>query len=150
VSATKKKTASAPKKKTAKNAAANAAPKKPARRADFGTPVDSFFARQSPAFKPITDALRKLVEDGLPGAESSIKWGMPFYKVKGKMCVAIGVHKAHVNLILSGDPTSFADPKGLLEESAMKGGRRLTLRSIDDLPTKEVKAWLKVVAKNAR
>jgi len=45
----KKKTSSAPKKK--KKAAAKAPmAKKPAARADFGAPVDTFFAKQSAAF----------------------------------------------------------------------------------------------------
>src|SRR5689334_15518260 len=38
----------------------------PARRADFGAPIDGFFAKQPPALREILLALRKIVEEVAP------------------------------------------------------------------------------------
>jgi hypothetical protein len=133
--------------KKAKKPAAKA--KTMAPRADFGKPVDGFFAKQPAALRPIAAALRALVEEAAPDAESSIKWGMPFYSVGGAMMCAIGAHRSHVNLILSGPPGTYQDPKGLLEGDG-KTGKHLKLRSLDDLPRDAVRAWLRTAAARAR
>jgi hypothetical protein len=118
-------------------------------RADFGKPIDSFFAKQPPDLRAILEELRKLVEEAAPDASSSIKWGMPFYTLDGKMMCALAGFKSHVNLILAGPPGAFADPEGRLEGDA-KGGRHLKLRSIEELPRAAVKGWVKTAAKMAR
>lgn len=145
----------APKKAASKKAAPKkpaskkAAPRKPAPRADLGAPTDGFFAKQPPALRPILDALRALVEAAAPEATSSLKWGMPFYEIGGAMMCALGAHKAHVNLILSGPGSAFPDPKGLLSGEG-KTGRHLKLRHLSELPLPEVRAWLKSAAALAR
>jgi hypothetical protein len=118
-------------------------------RADLGAPVDGFFARQPPALRAILDELRKLVQEAAPTAASSLKWGMPFYTLDGAMMCALGAHKAHVNLILSGPPQAFADPDRLLEGDA-RTGRHLELRTVDDLPRAAVRGWLRTAARLAR
>jgi len=124
-------------------------PKKFGPRADLGAPIDGFFAKQPPALRPVLDELRKLIEQAAPDATSSIKWGMPFFSIgKGMMC-AIGGHKSHVNLILSGPPGAFADPKGLLEGEG-KTGKHLKLQTLDDLPRNAARSWLRKAAKLAR
>ena len=123
--------------------------KKPAPRADLGAPIDGFFAKQPPHLRPILDALRGLVQQVAPDAESSLKWGMPFFTVGGGMMCAIGAHKAHVNLILSGPPGTFADPEGRLVGEG-KTGRHLKLTTLADLPRAAVKGWLKTAAALAR
>jgi hypothetical protein len=85
----------------------------------------------------------------VPGTESSLKWGQPFYTLGGQMMCALGGHKSHVNLILSGPPGTFADPDGLLE-GAGKTGRHLRLTSVDAIPTAQVKTWLNAAAALAR
>jgi hypothetical protein len=123
--------------------------KKPAPRADYGAPIDSFFAKQSPAMRPILEALRELIEEVVPDAQSSIKWGNPFYTLDGQMMAAMSGHKAHVNLILAGPPKAFADPRGRLSGAGVTG-RHLKLTSIDQLPRDEVKGWLRTAEKLAR
>ena len=155
--AAKKPKAAAPKKAraTAKPASAKRAaakrvtPKRMGPRADFGAPVDSFFARQPPELRAILDTLRKLVSDAAPQATSSLKWGMPFYALEGNMLCAIGGHKSHVNLILPGPPGTYADPEGLLEGGGTTG-KHLKLRSLADLPKSTVKAWLKTATARAK
>jgi hypothetical protein len=122
---------------------------KPGPRADLGAPVDAFFAKQPPALRPILAALRQMVEAAAPEATSSLKWGMPFYEINGQVICALAGFKAHVNLILSGPPGTYADPDGLLEGEA-KTGRHLKLRSLDELPQEAVRGWLRVAAKRAR
>lgn len=132
-----------------KIAAKKVVAKKPAPRADLGAPIDGFFNKQPPHLKPILDALRKLVESSLPGTESSLKWGMPFYTLGGGMVCALGAHKAHVNLILAGSPDAFEDPKGLLEGTG-KTGRHLKVTTLEGLPIAHIKKWLHTSAAIAR
>jgi hypothetical protein len=120
-----------------------------ARRADYGAPVEGFFAKQPAELRAILDALRELVEEAVPDATATIKWGMPVYAVDGKVVCALGAHRAHVNLILAGPPGAFADPAGLLEGDG-KTGKHLKLRSIDELPRAKARAWLRTAAKLAR
>lgn len=124
-------------------------PKKPAPRADYGKPVDAFFAKQPAPLRPIVDALRALIDEVAPGAESSLKWGMPFYSLGGRSLCAIGAHKAHVNLILSGAPGSFNDPDGRLEGEG-KTGQHLKLRAGDEIPRAAIRGWLRTGVKNAK
>lgn len=121
----------------------------PARRADFGAPIDGFFARQPAPQRAILDALRAMIEEAAPDATASIKWGMPFFSVGGAMMVAMGSHKAHVNLILPGAPGTYADPDGRLEGEG-KTGQHLKLRTLDDLPRAAVRGWLRQAAALAR
>jgi len=138
---------SAAKKSTAKKSAP--APKMYAKRADLGAPVEGFFARQSPALRPILDELRFMVGDAAPDVTSQIKWGMPFYSIGEQMMCALAGFKAHVNLILPGPPGTYADPDGRLEGDG-KTGKHLKLRALEDLPRALVRDWLRVAAGRAR
>jgi hypothetical protein len=135
---------------TRKPAKKKAPAKKMAPRADLGAPVDGFFKKpRAGELNAVLGALRKLVEETVPDASSSIKWGMPFYSVGGNMMAALGAHAAHVNLILSGPPGSFDDPEGRLEGEG-KTGQHLKLRKVADIPREAVRGWLKTVARRAR
>lgn len=136
-------------KKAAPPKKAAPAPAKMAPRADFGLPVDGFFRKQPPHIRPITDALRALVEEAAPDASSSIKWGMPFYSIGEGMMCAIGAHKGHVNLVLSGPPGTFEDPDGRLAGDG-KTGRHLEVTRVDELPYDDVRRWLRTAADRAR
>ena len=133
----------------AKSAARPAARTMVTRRADFGAPIDGFFAKQPPQLRAILVTLRKLVEETAPDATATIKWGMPFYSVGKNMMCALGGHKSHVNLILAGPPGTFNDPDGRLRGEG-KTGRRLTLRSLDELPRAAVRGWVRSAWQAAR
>jgi hypothetical protein len=126
-----------------------AARKPTPRRADFGAPVEGFFARQPPHLRELLEALRKLVEEAAPEATASIKWGMPFYAIGRETMCALAGFKSHVNLILPGPPGTFADPDALLEGEG-RTGRHLKLRNLDDLPRQAVRGWLRTAAEIAR
>jgi hypothetical protein len=143
-------------KKTAKKKTATQRPgvkkavaRKPAPRADYGAPIDGFFAKQPPQLREVLLELRTMVEKAAPDAQSSLKWGMPVFTIGGVMMCALGGHKSHVNLILAGPPGTYADPDGRLTGEG-KTGRHLKLTGLDDLPRASVKAWLAVAAKHAR
>jgi hypothetical protein len=123
--------------------------KKPAPRADLGEPIDGFFARQPEHLRAILDELRALVDEAAPDADSSLKWGMPFYTIGGNMMCALAGFKAHVNLIMAGPPDSFADPDGRLEGDA-KTGRHIKLRAVGEIPHAAVREWLRTAAERAR
>jgi hypothetical protein len=136
--------------KAARPKAAQAKPaKKYGQRADLGAPIEGFFAKQPPGLRAILETLRDLADEAAPDAQRSIKWGMPFYTVGGGMMCALGGHKSHVNLILSGPPGLFDDPSGLLTGDA-KTGRHLKLRTLDELPREAVRGWLRAAADHAR
>jgi hypothetical protein len=90
-----------------------------------------------------------MVEEEAPDAASSIKWGMPFYTLNGEMMCALGAHKSHVNLILAGSPKAFKDPKKLLTGEG-KTGRHMKITSLDELPRKEARDFIRTAAKLAR
>jgi hypothetical protein len=125
------------------------APPRPARRMDFGASTEDFFARQLPPLREVLETLRAMIDEAAPDAESSLKWGMPFYTVGGGMMCALGGHKTHVNLILSGPPEAFPDPDGRLAGDG-KTGRHLKLRSLEELPRQAVRGWLRAAAERAR
>jgi hypothetical protein len=126
-----------------------AAPPRMGPRADLGAPIDGFFARQAPALRPILEELRRLVEEAAPKANSSLKWGMPFYEKDGEVVCALAGFKAHVNLILAGPPGTYDDPEGLLEGGG-KTGRHLKIRTLDDMPRVAIRRWLRTAATRAR
>ena len=126
-----------------------AAAKRHGTRADLGAPIDGFFRRQPQQLRPILEELRAMIEQAVPEATSSIKWGMPFFTLEGEMMCALGSHKTHVNLILAGPPGAFDDPDGRLD-GAGKTGRHLKLTRLDDLPRAAVRGWLRTAAELAR
>ena len=150
-----------PARATAKPTSTKAASAKPARKqaarkqagaprgVDFGAPIAGFFAKQPKPLRPILEALRDLVQEAAPDAASALKWGMPFFMIGDAMMCALGGHKSHVNLILSGPPGTYADPDGRLSGDG-KTGRHLKLTAADQIPRDAVRGWLKTAAKRAR
>jgi hypothetical protein len=128
-----------------KRVAKKRTPPKPAPRADLGAPIEGFFAKQPPHLRQLLEELRRLVEEVVPGAAASIKWGMPFYTLGGAPVCALTAHKAHVNLVLAGPPGTFDDPDELLTGDG-KTGRHLKLTQLGDLPRSAVRDWLRRAA----
>jgi hypothetical protein len=125
-------------------------PSRGASRADFGAPVAPYFARPRPPPLPeILEALREVVEEAVPDAEASIKWGAPCYTVKGAAVCALGAHRAHVNLVLWGPGALFADPEGRLSGEG-NVGRILKLTALDELPRAAARRWIRAAAAHAR
>ena len=149
----KAKVAAKPKPKAAAKAKVVGSRKPAARkvgpRADLGAPIAGFFRKQPSPLRTLLDQLHALIEAAAPDARSSIKWGMPFYMIGDEMMCALGGHKSHVNLILSGPPGTFADPGGLLAGDG-KTGRHLKLVAGDEVPKDAVRGWLRTAVERAR
>jgi hypothetical protein len=48
--------------------------------------VDAYIDKAGDFAKPILIRLRKLVHDGCPQVEETIKWGVPHFMYKGMLC----------------------------------------------------------------
>lgn len=48
--------------------------------------VDSYIAEANAFARPILEHLRKVIHQGCPDAEETIKWGCPFFDYRGLLC----------------------------------------------------------------
>ena len=125
-------------KKTVKKAA----PTMAAKRKDLGAPVDRYFAQQPQEKRALLEKLRALVDKAVPGADASIKWGVPFYQLNGKNVCALAAFKEHVGITLFASPAVFVDPGKRLEGES-KGMRMLKVRRAEDIDSVSITRWLK-------
>jgi hypothetical protein len=122
-----------------KTASKKAAPRKAA------TGADVRYIAEQPADKAaLLEKLRALVNKGVPDADVSIKWGVPFYQLKGKNICALASFKDHVAINFFAPPNAFVDPGKKLEGSG-KGNRTLKVRSSGDVDSASILRWLKAV-----
>lgn len=62
--------------------------------------IDDYIAAATPFAQPILTHVRALVHQALPGAEETIKWGMPHFVVGGKNVVGLAAFKAHASVVI--------------------------------------------------
>ncbi|MFO6447140.1 YdeI/OmpD-associated family protein [Erythrobacter sp. NE805] len=62
--------------------------------------VDDYIARAAPFARPILEHARALAHRALPGAEETIKWGMPHLMVGGKNVVGLAAFKGHAAVVI--------------------------------------------------
>lgn len=62
--------------------------------------IDEYIAKAAPFAQPILAHVRTLVHRALPGAEETIKWGMPHFMVGGKNVVGLAAFKAHAAVVI--------------------------------------------------
>lgn len=62
--------------------------------------IDDYIAKAAPFAQPILVHARALVHRALPGAEESIKWGMPHFMVGGRNVVGLAAFKAHAAVVI--------------------------------------------------
>ncbi len=88
--------------------------------------IDEYIAKAAAFAQPILTHARALVHAALPGAEETIKWGMPHFVVEGRNIVGLAAFKAHASVIIHH------------EETAGEGmGALGKLTSLADLPPDE-------------
>jgi hypothetical protein len=112
------------------------------KRDDFGAATESYFAQQPAEKRALLEKLRALVAQGVPDAQSSIKWGVPFYQRNGKRICSLAAFKEHVGINFFAPPSVLADPKKKLEGGG-KTMRMLKVRSVDDIDSASILRWLK-------
>jgi hypothetical protein len=117
------------------------APAMAAKRKDLGAPVDSYFAQQPPEKRALLEKLRALVAKGVPDADASIKWGVPFYQRNGKNVCALAAFKEHVGINFFASPAVLVDPAKKLEGEG-KGMRMLKVRRPEDIDSASILRWL--------
>ena len=130
-------------------AATKTAAKKPApKKAASG--VDTLYiAEQSADKAALLEKLRALVNKGVPDADVSIKWGVPFYQLNGKNVCSLAAFKEHVGINFFASPTVLVDPKKKLEGGG-KTMRMLKVRTASDIDSASILRWLKAtVAANS-
>jgi uncharacterized protein YdeI (YjbR/CyaY-like superfamily) len=92
--------------------------------------VDEYIDKAGDFAKPILNRLRKLVHEGCPAVEETIKWGAPHFMYKGMLC-SLAAFKKHC---------AFGFWKGKLLTSLNEGkpedawGQFGRLTSLKDLP----------------
>lgn len=57
--------------------------------------IDAYIAKAAPFAQPILQHLRKLIHQGNPAVEETIKWGMPFFTYQEKMFASLAAFKTH-------------------------------------------------------
>ena len=125
-------------------AAPKTAAKQPAAKKSAKSPDDRYFAEQPADKAALLEKLRALVNKGVPDADVSIKWGVPFYQKNGKNICALASFKDYVAINFFAPPSAFVDPGKKLEGSG-KGNRTLKVRSAGDIDSASILRWLKAV-----
>jgi hypothetical protein len=120
-----------------------------AKRKDLGAPVAGYFAQQPPEKRALLEKLRALVAKGVPDADASIKWGVPFYQRNGRNVCSLAAFKEHVGINFFASPDVLVDPGKKLEGGG-KSMRMLKVRSAQDIDSASILRWLKAtVAANS-
>ncbi len=68
--------------------------------------VDAYIAKAQPFAQPILTHVREVVEKALPDAEEVIKWGVPYFAVKGKNAVGMAAFKNHASVMVCSKETA--------------------------------------------
>src|ERR1700694_4921988 len=103
---------------------------------------DRYFAEQSADKAALLEKLRSLVNKGVPDADVSIKWGVPFYQRNGKNVCSLAAFKEHVGINFFASPSVLVDPKKKLEGGG-KSMRMLKVRTASDIDSASILRWLK-------
>lgn len=107
--------------------------------------VERYFDRLALPVRLVARELDTLARKALPGCAVGIKWGVPFYALRGPVCY-ISCAKEHVTFgLLMG--VDVEDPSGILEGTGKSPIRKAVFRAGEPLPTAVVRAWLKKARK---
>src|ERR1041385_5014344 len=102
--------------------------------------VDAYIAKSQPFAKPILNHLRKLVHQGCPEVQETIKWGFASFDYKGPFC-SMAAFKQHC-VFGFWKSSLMKDPDGYLQERSARGGDAMgnfgRLTSLKDLPPDKV------------
>ena len=102
--------------------------------------IDAYINAAAPFAQPILNHLRKLIHQGCPEVQETIKWGMPSFDYKGpffsiasfKQHCALGFWKASL----------IEDKHGYLQPVSNQGGEAMgnfgRVTSLDDLPSDKI------------
>lgn len=100
--------------------------------------VDAYIAARQPFAQPILTHLRELVHAHAPGAQETLKWGVPHFVLNGQNLAGMAAFKAHATFGFWRDEEVTGSPRNADAMGSM--GR---LGALSDLPSDEVLAdWI--------
>lgn len=98
--------------------------------------VDAYIGKAAPFARPILTHIRKLVHQGCPEAEETIKWGMPSFDYKGSYC-SMAAFKAHCAFGFW--KASLMENAGKMKENQQNSmGHLGRITALGDLPSDKV------------
>lgn len=100
--------------------------------------IDEYISKSADFAKPVLNHLRKIVHTACPGAEETIKWGMPHFEFAGGILCSMAAFKQHCAFVFR-LASLMSDPEKLLtvgEKDAM--GHFGQIKSVADLPSEEI------------
>ena len=92
--------------------------------------VDDYIAKRQPFARPILSHLRELVHKHAPGAEETLKWGVPHFVLGGQNLAGMAAFKEHATFGFWRDEDVTGSPR---DTGAMGSMGRLA--SLADLPS---------------
>jgi uncharacterized protein YdeI (YjbR/CyaY-like superfamily) len=99
----------------------------------FNSKVDAYIAKSQPFAQPILSHIRELAHKACPEVEEAIKWGMPFFQLRGVILGHMAAFKQHCALGLWGpEMNAILNAAGLHSENGM--GSLGKIASLKDLP----------------
>ena len=99
----------------------------------FNPKVDAYIAKSQPFAQPILSHIRELAHKACPEVEEAIKWGMPFFQLRGVILGHMAAFKQHCALGLWGpEMNAILNAAGLHSENGMGSLGKIT--SLKDLP----------------
>jgi len=97
--------------------------------------VDAYIAKAQPFAQPILTYLRELVHSHAPGAEETLKWGVPHFVLNGQNLAGMAAFKEHATFGFWRDEEVTGSPR---DTGAMGSMGRLA--SLTDLPSDKAMA----------
>ena len=97
--------------------------------------VDAYIAKAQPFAQPILTHLRELVHSHAPGAEETLKWGVPHFVLNGQNLAGMAAFKEHATFGFWRDEEVTGSPR---DTGAMGSMGRLA--SLTDLPSDKAMA----------
>jgi len=95
--------------------------------------VDAYIAKAQPFAQPILTHVRELVHKACPDVEEEIKWGMPFFLLRGVILANMAGFKQHCSFGLWGaEMQEILGQDGVKSKEAMGSLGRIT--GLKDLP----------------
>jgi len=107
--------------------------------------VDAYIATHPQDVQAILQRVRRAIRKGVPGAEESISYQIPTYKIRGERVLYFAGWKQHYSLYPSSDHVAAAFKNDLAKYEVKKGSIRFPLS--EPVPVKLIEGIAKVRAK---
>jgi uncharacterized protein YdeI (YjbR/CyaY-like superfamily) len=108
--------------------------------------VDAYIATSRPFAQPILKHLRKLVHEGCPQVEETIKWSRPFFEFRGAIVCNMSAFKEHCSFGFWGQEMgAVLSDADVLKNGGMGSLGKIT--GVNDLPSAKLMVnWIRQAA----